>query len=190
MMKKLLVTAIVGCVIFYDGGISRYRAKKLSVEPHAVYTAAQAEAGKILFEERVPTRFNNRACADCHGATLAGQDGSPNVPAPASPTTDTPKAMTDGGVVAPLAGPKFMAKWGSLTTEKLSDRIRFAFGKDPFRCGQECLDIAAYVLQVNGAEPGTQALTADTAVKIRSIAPGVAPQTTAARPYANSDSHH
>ena len=171
-MKKLLVIGVVGCVLFFMTGV--VTAQK--PEPHAVYTDAQAEAGKIVFEERVPTRFNNRACADCHGATLAGQDGSPNVPPPSSASADTPKAMTDGGAVAPLAGPKFMAKWGSLTTENLSERIKFAFGKDPEtgadRCGRECLDITAYVLQFNGAKPGTQALTADTAVEIRSIATG------------------
>jgi hypothetical protein len=31
------------------------------------------------------------------------------------------------------------------------------------------LDLTAYVLQVNGAQPGTQALTPGTAVEIRSI---------------------
>jgi hypothetical protein len=36
------------------------------------------------------------------------------------------------------------------------------------------LDITAYVLQVNGAQPGTQPLTTATEVEIRSIAPGVA----------------
>jgi hypothetical protein len=186
MIKKVLVAGVVGYVFFLNTGV--VTAQK--PEPTEVYTTAQAKAGKIVFEERVPTRFSNRACSDCHGATLAGKDGSPNVPPPSSPSADTPKAMTDGGAVAPLAGSKFMAKWASLTTDKLSDRIKFAFGKDPLRCGQECLDITAYVLQFNGAKPGTQALTADTAVEIRSIASGVAPQTTTAAPDANSDSHH
>jgi hypothetical protein len=48
------------------------------------------------------------------------------------------------------------------------ERIKQAAGLDQ----DVTLNLAAYILQVNGAKAGEQALTATTAVEIRSIAPG------------------
>jgi hypothetical protein len=76
-----------------------------------------------------------------------------------------------GGQVPPLAGADFMAIWGTRTTQELSARVQVAVGgfRPPASDKDTYLDLTAYFLQVNGARAGTQALTAGTAVEIRSI---------------------
>jgi hypothetical protein len=129
----------------------------------SVFTAAQAEAGKAAY---------CNACAKCHTDSLAGRDG----------TGEVPDYLRDyAGKIPPLAGSNsafqpFLAKWGARTTKDLAIRIQEAIGGFPPKDRDEntYLNLTAYVLQVNGASPGTQALTAATAVEIRSIAAGVA----------------
>jgi hypothetical protein len=70
-----------------------------------------------------------------------------------------------GGNVPALAGPRFIARWGAKTTQNLSARIMEAAGLDEKRF----LDITAYILEFNGARPGTQALTKDTAIELQSV---------------------
>lgn len=126
--------------------------------PPAVYTAAQAAAGRTAYQS---------SCAKCHTDTLAGRDGTGEIP----------------DRIPPLAGansafPPFMTKWGTRTTKALYSRIQEAVGADRYLDEELCLNLTAYILQANGARPGTQALTTAAAVEIRSIAPGVAPGTT------------
>jgi len=88
--------------------------------------------------------------------------------------------QNNNGRIPPLAGanaafPPFMTKWGGRTTKDLYARIQEAVGADRYMDEQLCLNLAAYILQVNGARPGTQALTTDTALEIRSVAPGLKP---------------
>jgi cytochrome c5 len=146
MTMKLLAAAaaIAGCGFFVLTGQQE--------APPAVYTAAQATAGRAAFQ---------RWCAPCHTETLIGRnDGNEPVP--------------------PLTGASFMAKWGGQTTKDLYHRIEGIEADPP---GERThLNILAYILQFNGAPPGTQALTRDTAVEIRSIAPGAGPQPSTAAP--------
>jgi hypothetical protein len=76
-----------------------------------------------------------------------------------------------GGQVPALAGADFMTRWKARTTREFSSRIReAAVGFLPRDMDKETyLALTAYVLQVNGARPGAQALTASTAVEIGSI---------------------
>ena len=129
--------------------------------PPAVYTAAQAAAGRTAYLS---------SCAKCHTETLIGRDGTGDIPE---------AARAYGGKIPPLAGanpafPPFLAKWGPRTTKALYSRIQEATGGFPppeLRLDQELyLNLTAYVLQANGAPPGTRALTPDTAVEIRSLA--------------------
>jgi S-disulfanyl-L-cysteine oxidoreductase SoxD len=155
-MKKLLVTAIavVGCGSFVMTGVMTGQ----QPSPLAVYTAAQAEAGKQVYQMK---------CARCHTNKLTGRKGeSGELPALSSLEGDDLKMVnTYGGKVPPLAGPDFMKKWGGQTTKDFSNRVKEAPGGP----GEAYLSLTAYILQVNGARPGTQELAPDTAVELRSI---------------------
>src|SRR5580698_4160590 len=88
------------------------------------YTQAQAEAGRTAFQAN---------CAGCHGADLGGRNDA-----------------------SQLAGSLFMGSWGARTT---SDLVGFMQGSmPPGNAGSlseaTYLDIAAFVLESNGATPG------------------------------------
>jgi len=106
------------------------------------YTAAQAGAGRAAYQAN---------CAGCHGDDLGGRNDA-----------------------SQLAGSLFMGSWGGRTT---SDLLGFMQGAmPPGNAGglgeATYLNIAAFILDSNGARPGAQPLTAATTVGIRSIATG------------------
>lgn len=155
MFTKLLVTAtaIAGCGFFIMTG---------APEPPALFTAAQAEAGRAVFQSKPLDSFAGHMCAECHSETLLGKDGTGEVPEWRRTFKST--------VVPPLAGVKFMSKWGTQTTKDLYTRIQGVTRLDE----ETYLDLVAYILQSNGGQPGTQPLTTATAVEIRSVATPVA----------------
>jgi len=110
----------------------------------AVFTAAQAAEGRTAYQS---------TCINCHGETLIPQAG----------------AQYMGQDIPPLAGASFLSRWGARKTDELADRIRVAIsGFPPKGSGEKThLDLAAYVLQVNGAQSGAQELTAATSVLIQ-----------------------
>jgi alcohol dehydrogenase (cytochrome c) len=124
----------------------------------APYTAAQAAAGRAAYQAN---------CASCHGPALSGLG-------------DTP----------PLTGSEFMNQWGDRTAAELITFLQAAM--PPGNAGslgeQAYINLAAFLLEFNGARAGTQALTAATTVQIRSVATGVRPAVTppvaAAKPQA------
>ena len=157
-MRKFLAiaAAIAGCGLFVLTG--------QQAAPPAVYTVAQAVAGRKAYRS---------SCAKCHTDTLIGRDGTGEIPDFLQPYA---------GMIPPLAGANsafepFLTKWGARNTNDLSRRIGEAVGGFPPQDKDEetYLNLTAYVLQFNGARPGTQALTKATAVEIRTIAPGAAP---------------
>src|SRR4051795_3735288 len=93
-----------------------------------VFTAAQAAAGRAAYQAN---------CASCHLADLKGS-----------------------GDAAQLAGSEFMDAWGRRTTREFLSFMQLTM--PPTRPGalsqEEYLDIAAFVLQSNGALPGNTAL--------------------------------
>ena len=105
-----------------------------------VYTAEQANAGRAAFQA---------TCAGCHQANLAGSFEAP-----------------------PLAGGNFMSTWRDRSTRDLFTFIQTSMPPDsPGSAGaQSNINIVAYILQANGAPPGTQALTQTTTVPIASVA--------------------
>ena len=128
----------------------------------AVYTAAQADAGRTAYDS---------SCRKFHTETLIGRDGTGEIPDFLQPYA---------GKIPPLTGANsaftpFLTKWGPQKTDVLYRRIREAAGGFPppgRKLDEElCLQLTAYVLQVNGARAGTQPLTAATAVEIRSVTP-------------------
>ncbi len=110
------------------------------------FTQAQADAGRADYQAN---------CAMCHQADLSGQNNA-----------------------APLAGTSFMSGWGSRTTKDLLETIAGTMpANNPSTLTEQAyLNITAFILLSNGARPGNAALTANTAVGIRSIATGVLAQ--------------
>lgn len=109
-----------------------------------IFTAAQAEAGRTAFMA---------TCAACHRPDLSGSFEAP-----------------------PLAGSTFFNAWRGLPVRELVNRIRT--NMPPTNPGsvpeQTAVTIVAFILQANGAKPGTQALTAAAAAPIGSVATGEA----------------
>ena len=108
------------------------------------YTAAQSAAGRATYET---------SCAGCHGADLTGRNDAP-----------------------PLAGGQFMSNWGERTT---NDLVTFMEGAmPPGNAGglgeQTYVNLAAFILESNGARAGNQPLAAAAKVAIRSVATGQA----------------
>ncbi len=91
-----------------------------------------------------------RSCASCHNADLSGL----NAPA--------------------LAGLQFTGSWGERTTADLVAFIAGAMPPDnPGSLGEAAyLNVAAFILDTNGARAGNQPLTAATRVAIRTVATG------------------
>src|SRR5688572_825167 len=93
-------------------------------------------------------------CASCHLADLAGQNEAPQ-----------------------LAGPNFRSTWGKRTTRDLIEYMAATMppGK-PSLAAEEYVNLAAFILRANGAGAGTQALTANNATPIGSVATGAPAQ--------------
>ena len=111
-------------------------------QPTGPYTQAQADAGRTAYQAN---------CASCHGPDLAGRNDA-----------------------SQLAGSLFMGSFGGRTT---SDLLGFMQGAmppgNPGGLGEATyLNIAAFILDSNGARPGAQPLTTAAKVEIRSIATG------------------
>src|SRR5262249_46444012 len=124
------------------------------------YTAQQAAAGQASYQAN---------CAGGHQQNLGGSGDAP-----------------------PLRGTQFVTNWGPRTTRELLSFMQLTM--PPARPGvmstEEYAGIVAFILQSNGVAPGTQALTANTEVRINSLAMGNAPvpgvQAAAARPPAQA----
>ncbi len=142
----------------------------------SVVTPAQAEAGRKAFQDKGGTSATkDAACAYCHTVALMGRTGAPGeLPELGSLEPALQRTIQNDGSIPPLAGPKFMTVWGARTTHDLIDRIKLAAGPDEPE--ETSVNLAAYILQVNGAKSGTQPLTAASAIEIRSVAPGTAAQ--------------
>src|SRR5438045_4227808 len=97
-------------------------------------------------------------CASCHGPDLGGRNDAPQ-----------------------LAGPQFVGSWGDRNVGDLVGFMQAAMPPGNATLGeQNYLNIAAFILDSNGARPGNQALAASSAVGIRTIATGVVPPAVAA----------
>jgi alcohol dehydrogenase (cytochrome c) len=111
----------------------------------APFTEAQATAGQTAYAQ---------SCAGCHGRTLAGAGEAPA-----------------------LAGAGFMQGWGQRSTADLVKLIQTTMPPDaPNSLSAETyFALAAFILRANGAQGGSNGLTAATNVPIGSVANGVVP---------------
>src|SRR5215468_199918 len=80
-------------------------------DPSTIFTAAQAEAGRVAYE---------RTCGKCHTPTLMGRKGDPGeLPPLSSLPAGYQKFIGPRGFVAPLAGKVFLDRWGAKTAGQL-----------------------------------------------------------------------
>jgi len=139
-----------------------------------VFTAAQADAGRIAIQQN-----SFGACTDCHGTSLTGRTGDPaERPLLASLPADYQKLIQgNGGRVPAFVGPSFTARWGTRSTKALIDEFEKRFAPPASRLSAETrLELIAYILQANGAEPGTQPLTMSTDAEIRALFSAIPPK--------------
>ena len=131
----------------------------------AVFTAAQAEAGRLAYEN---------TCGKCHTYTLLGRKGADGELPPASSLSAAyQKFVGNPNHVPPLAGKTFLNRWGEKTVAELIERFQITVS-DPFFQFEGINDdttvnITAYVLQRNGAKAGPKQLTRATADVVNSI---------------------
>ena len=104
-----------------------------------VYTAAQADRGKQVYESN---------CVTCH---LPDLDGSAN--------------PTAGARGAPLVGTRFVQDFGESKVSALFNKMKrdMPSGRPGALSDQEYLDVATFILQRNGFPAGSAELTIDTA---------------------------
>jgi alcohol dehydrogenase (cytochrome c) len=109
------------------------------------YTAAQAAAGRTTYQAQ---------CSSCHLPDLKGS-----------------------GDAAPLAGAEFMDAWGRRSPRELLSFMQLTMPPaSPGALSQEeYVNIAAFILQSNGASAGNQPLTVGIDAAINTFATGQAP---------------
>src|SRR5437867_3282449 len=123
----------------------------------ASFTAVQADAGRTAYDA---------TCSGCHLRDLKGSFEAPQ-----------------------LAGGNFLNEWGDKTVADLHSYLMASMPPtDPGAPGSPTMiNIVAYILQANGARPGSQMLTPQSTATIRaaigsaSAAPPAAPQTAGGR---------
>jgi alcohol dehydrogenase (cytochrome c) len=110
--------------------------------PAGVFTTEQAAAGRATFQS---------TCAACHLPDLRGSGEAPA-----------------------LVGTSFLSAWRTRTTADLFSRIRYTMpASNPGSLGDpDAINLAAFILQSNGAPAGTTPLTSTVAVPIGNIAKG------------------
>ena len=108
------------------------------------FTESQAAAGRSSYLAN---------CAGCHLADLRGANEA-----------------------RPLVGPDFMRTWGGRTAQELVAFLSLTMPPPPSSPGslglQSYVNLAAFLLNANGAMPGTNVLAADSTVAIGSVATG------------------
>jgi alcohol dehydrogenase (cytochrome c) len=108
-------------------------------------TAAQSNSGRRIYTSN---------CASCHLPDLSGQNEAP-----------------------PLSGSNFINVWGSRSTTELLNYIRTSM--PPGNAGslpqETCADLVAFILEANGATPGSRLLSPRADIRIGTVAKGQMP---------------
>jgi alcohol dehydrogenase (cytochrome c) len=114
----------------------------IAIAQQGVFTAEQATAGRAVYQA---------SCSGCHGANLTGLNSA-----------------------SALAGGLFMSSWGGRTPSELVSFLEGAMPPgNPGSLGEQSyVNVAAFILEFNGARPGNRPLTAASKIMIRSVATG------------------
>ncbi|MGD1098275.1 MAG: PQQ-binding-like beta-propeller repeat protein [Bryobacteraceae bacterium] len=121
-------------------------------QPAGIFTAAQAQAGRALYTQ---------SCSGCHGADFQGSGDAP--------------ALTGG---------TFMLKWRpKMVSELFGEIVQNMPPTNPGSLSEEtALNVTAYLLQLNGAQPGQQALVPGATTLLGAVATGQGGPARAAAP--------
>lgn len=135
----------------------------------AVFTAAQAEAGRRDFQQN-----GFGVCGDCHLPDLRGRNGEPGELPLISSLPENYQKLVNGinGKVPDLVGAPFRSRWVARSTRDLTREFRERFSPPSGPLTEQTrLNMVAFILQANGAPAGAQPLTMDTDVSLREILP-------------------
>jgi alcohol dehydrogenase (cytochrome c) len=126
----------------------------LALTVAALAGAAQAQTGAFTEAQAASGRASYLAnCAGCHLADLRGANEA-----------------------RPLVGADFMRTWSARSAQELIAYLGVTMPPPPASPGslgaQSYVNLAAFLLQANGATPGADALTAQSTVTIGSVATG------------------
>ena len=139
MFRVLAGCALMTCAAVLGVAAQQEDVKARKTVRDPVYTAAQAERGRQIYEAN---------CVSCH---LSDLDGSAN--------------PTAGARGAPLVGTRFVQDFGESKVSALFNKMRrdMPSGRPGSLTDQEYLDVATYVLQKNNFPAGSAELTTDVA---------------------------
>ena len=150
----------LACLCFAGSVVSGRQSERARI-----FTSSQAVAGRAAYE---------KSCGRCHTLSLMGRQGNAEERPPLSSLSEADrKFIADyDDRVPPLAGKAFLERWGSKTAAQLVARFqeaKFSFKEAGLTDDEDIVRITAYILEVNGAKPGSQPLTRGTATVVSSV---------------------
>ncbi len=156
MNKRIFTIAVLTGAVLLGGSTLLYAQEPLRSAWSGVYSGAQADKGKALFEEN---------CAKCHGGTLDGNDEIP--PLKGAHFMADWETQTLADLIGRVHGTMPLDNPGKLNTESATA-------------------VVAYLLQQNGMPAGATPITDGTAGQIRidSVRPANIPAPAAMVPAA------
>ena len=131
--------------LFWCAVFSAMTAGMVSAQPAGVFTSAQAQAGRAVYEQN---------CSACHGVNFEGSGDAPSLV---------------GGTFMLKWGPKMVSELFGEILQTMPPTNPGSLGEPA------ALNATAYILQRNGAQPAQQALTGSVSTLISTIANGQAP---------------
>jgi alcohol dehydrogenase (cytochrome c) len=143
-MNRARTTLLVGSAVFIAFAIASVGGQQAQPAADGVFTAAQAQAGQAAYAQQ---------CAGCHGQDFRGSADAPSV-----------------------QGQDFRGKWGPRAVNELfTYLVQTMPPTNPGALGEEgTLAVTAFLLQINGAPAGQQALTPRVETPINTLLTGPA----------------
>jgi mono/diheme cytochrome c family protein len=159
----MTLRTVVLPIALFGTGLLTATAQKTA--PPSVFSAAQAEAGQAAYE---------KSCGQCHTYSLRGRKGEEGEVPPAASLPDPYLKFIGPRLRVPaLMGKDFVDKYGQKPLADMFTLFRGAADTTPVSelhmSDDTVVEITAYILRMNGAKPGNQALTRATSVAFNSI---------------------
>jgi alcohol dehydrogenase (cytochrome c) len=152
MKRSASVSRVLFSVAFAAVTFAVVRGQQATPPAAAVYTAAQAQAGRAVYDQN---------CSACHGANFEGSGDAPSL---------------QGGTFRLKWGPKMVSELFGVILQTMPPTNPGSLGEPA------ALAATAYILQRNGAQSGGQPLTSGSTTMIGLVASGQAPNAGAPAP--------